>query len=195
MTEKKKRGPKQKVLDNELVAQYLINRKWNDLLCQHTKQMLPAFVDDAVWAAIYICAGTHKGKVNISPKLVFRALMLSEISTESVQALHIFDEKMSVRKARLICQCARFAIDAITARVREEEEKEEMQPDNFVNWKLEKQFVEAYYSGVDHKFYTALNMTPKEITGLYNTGRISEYKVELREWKLNELRQEYIRDS
>lgn len=193
--EPKRRGPKPKVLDNEVVAQYLISKKWNNLLCQHTEQMLPSFVDDAVWASIYVCAGSHNGKVNVAPKLVFRALMLPIISTESVHALHIFDDKMSARKARVVCQCARFAIEAITERVREEEEKEKMQPDNFVNWKLEKQFVESFYSGVDHDFSTYLNMTPKEITGLYNTGRIAEYKVELREWKLNELRQEYKRDS
>lgn len=188
MKEENKRGPKEKVLDNELVAQYLIKKKWNNLLCEHTEQKLPGFVDDAVWAAVYICAGVTNGKVNISPKLVFRALMLHEISTETVHSLHIFDEKMSKRKARRICQCARFAIEAITARVREEEEKSKMQ-ENF-NWRLEQQFVESYYSGVDHDFNAVLSPTPQHIKDLYKEGKLEEYGCKLREWKLNELRSE-----
>lgn len=189
MKEPKKRGPKEKVINNELVAQYLIKKKWNNLLCEHTEQMLPGFVDDAVWAAVYICAGVTNGKVNIAPKLVFRALMLSDISTETIHSLHIFDDKMSLRKARRVCQCARFAIEAITARVREEEQRANMKAQDF-SWKLEQQFVESYYSSVKHDFNTVLPSTPKYITELYKQGKIEEYGVKLKEWKLKELRSE-----
>lgn len=131
-----------KKTDNEIVAEWLIEHRWRNSLNTDTKQKMPAFVEDAVMAAVYI-TGTSNGQVNISPKLVFKCLMLNEISAESVATREGL--QMSDRHARRLAQTVRFALDGIRHRIQEyensitEEEKEKI--------KLEKDFIRAYYQG------------------------------------------------
>lgn len=82
-------GRKAKVTDNTVVADWLIQNRWLNSLNAGTRQLLPAFVDDSVWAAVTIVAGSSNGKVNISPKLVMKALMLKTISSQEVKRLEV----------------------------------------------------------------------------------------------------------
>ena len=145
------KGRKPKTTDNVLVSDWLIQNRWMNSLNVSTKQQLPAFVDDAVWAAITIVAGVSNGKVNVSPKLVMKALMLKDISSAEVKRLEVGYE-MSDRQARRLAQTARFALYGITHRIQEYENNlpEEVK----MNWKLEKQFVTDYYTGRESPLYS-----------------------------------------
>ena len=137
-----------------------------------TKQQLPAFVDDAVWAAISIVAGVSNGKVNVSPKLVMKSLMLKEISSEEVKRLEVGYE-MSDRQARRLAQTARFALYGIKHRIQEYENSlpEEVK----MNWKLEKQFVADYYAGRESPLYSLpLGLEPPETSTLRVQGKYLE---------------------
>jgi len=51
-------GRKSKKTQNEIVAEWLIEHRWKNGLNIDTKQKMPAFVEEAVMAAVYIVAGT-----------------------------------------------------------------------------------------------------------------------------------------
>lgn len=172
-----------KKTDNEIVAEWLIENRWRNSLNTDTKQKMPAFVDDAVMAAVYIVAGTSNGQVNISPKLVFKCLMLNEISTESV-AIREVGYEMSDRHARRLAQTVRFALDGIRHRIQEyessitEEQKE--------NIKLEKDFIRDYYQGRKSDLYSPpLQELPSEILALRLDGKYLEYGEAVRAFRLN----------
>ena len=161
------------VTDNEIVAEWLIQNRWKETLSPEIKMKMPAFVEEAVYSAIYIVAGSNNGKVNISPKLVFKALMLPHISSETVKACE-FGYEMKDRTARRLAQTARFALEGIKHRIQEFEKviSEEM----WMNWKVEKEFVEDYYNGTDSKYYSPLKPTiPENILQLYRDGKYLEY--------------------
>lgn len=172
-----------KKTDNEIVAESLIENRWRNSLNTDTKQKMPAFVDDAVMAAVYIVAGTSNGQVNISPKLMFKCLMLNEISTESVSTREVGYE-MSDRHARRLAQTVRFALDGIRHRIQEyessitEEQKE--------NIKLEKDFIGDYYTGRQSPLHTPpMRELPSEILQLRLDGKYLEYGEAVRAFRLN----------
>jgi len=172
-----------KKTDNEIVAEWLIENRWRNSLNTDTKQKMPAFVEDAVMAAVYIVAGTSNGQVNISPKLVFKCLMLNEISAESVATREVGYE-MSDRHARRLAQTVRFALDGIRHRIQEyenlitEEEKEKI--------KLEKDFIRAYYQGGKSPLHSLpMKELPSEILQLRLDGKYLEYGEAVRDFRLN----------
>lgn len=171
-----------KKTDNELVAEWLIEHRWRNSLNTDTKQRMPAFVEDAVMAAVYIVAGTSNGQVNISPKLVFKCLMLPEISSESVATREV-GYAMSDRQARRLAQTVRFALDGIRHRIQEyentitEEEKEKI--------KLEKDFIRDYYQGRQSNLYSPpMEELPSEILQLRLDGKYLEYGEAVRAFRL-----------
>lgn len=115
-------GAKLKKTDNQLVSDWLIDHRWINSLNSGTKMQLPSFVDDAVWAALAIVAGTSNGKLNVSPKLVKKALMLKIISTDEVKRLEVGYD-MSDRQARRLAQTARFALNGIRHKIQEYDNK------------------------------------------------------------------------
>ncbi len=170
-----------KKTQNELVAEWLIEHRWRNSLNTDTKQRMPAFVEDAVMAAVYIVAGTSNGQVNISPKLVFKCLMLSEISSASVATREVGYE-MSGRQARRLAQTVRFALDGIRHRIQEyentitEEEKEKI--------KLEKDFIRDYYTGRQSLLYSPpMEELPSEILQLRLDGKYLEYGEAVRAFR------------
>lgn len=173
-----------KKTDNELVAEWLIEHRWRNSLNTDTKQRMPAFVEDAVMAAVYIVAGTSNGQVNISPKLVFKCLMLSEISSESVATREV-GYAMSQRQAQRLAQTVRFALDGIRHRIQEyentitEEEKEKI--------KLEKDFIRDYYQGRKSPLHSPpMEELPSEILALRLEGKYLEYGEAVRAFRLQE---------
>lgn len=172
-----------KKTDNEIVAEWLIENRWRNSLNTDTKQKMPAFVEDAVMAAVYIVAGTSNGQVNISPKLVFKCLMLNEISSESVTTREVGYE-MSDRHARRLAQTVRFALDGIRHRIQEyensitEEEKEKI--------KLERDFIRAYYQGGRSPLHSSpMKELTSEILQLRMDGKYLEYGEAVRDFRLN----------
>lgn len=167
-------APKPKRTDNEEVSDWLIRTRWANNLNVGTKQQLPTFVEDAVMASIYIVAGTSNGKVNISPKLVCKALMLRTISTEDVQPLEIGYD-LSQRQARRLAQTARFALDGIRRRIQEYENS--LSEDEVMNRKAEWGFVMDYYNKKESKLYTppCTQPLPDSILQLYKDKKYLEY--------------------
>lgn len=166
-------GRKRKILDNTAVAEWLIQHRWQNILNSSTKQMMPAFVEDAVMAALYIVAGDSGGRLNLSPKLVFKTLMLKEISSSSVVNCEVGYE-MSERHARRLAQTARFALDCIAHRIQEYEAN--LSEDELFNWKLEKGFVDDYYAGRHSKLYSdKLCTVPHNILQLWMDKKYAEY--------------------
>lgn len=183
-------GRKSKITDNEIVAEWLIQNRWKDSLQFNTKQRMPAFVEDAVYSSVYIVASVNNGRMNISPKLVFKALMLREITSESVKLCEVGYE-MSDRTARRLAQCARFALDSIRHKIQEYEntwtEEEKM------NWRMEKQFVQDYYDGKPSALHSPpLPKIPDSVIELY---RNKDYRKYLEEVQKIFLRSESIRDN
>ena len=166
-------GRKAKVTDNTAVADWLIQNKWLNSLNAGTRQLLPAFVDDSVWAAVAIVAGSSNGKVNISPKLVMKALMLKTISSQEVKRLEVGYE-MSDRQSQRLAQTARFALDGIRHRIQEYENN--MSEHTKTVWRLEKQFVDDYYRGTKSPLYSESSKPlPEDILKLYKDCKYVEY--------------------
>ena len=171
-----------KKTDNEIVAEWLIEHRWRNSLNTDTKQRMPAFVEDAVMAAVYIVAGTSNGQVNISPKLVFKCLMLSEISSASVATREV-GYSMSDRQARRLAQTVRFALDGIRHRIQEyentitEEQKE--------NIKLEKEFIRDYYLQRQSPLHSPpMEVLPSEILTMREEGKYLEYGLAVQAFRL-----------
>lgn len=167
---------KKKTLNHE-VAEWLIEHRWKNTLNTDARQKLPSFVEDAVMSAVYIVAGSSNGKVNISPKLVSKCLMLREISVDTVKLMEVGYE-MSERHAQRLAQCVRFALNGITQRIQgydfnmTEQEK--------ILYRKEKQFIRAYYTGEDSDlFSTPMKPLTQEIKDLHRQGKYEEYLKEL----------------
>ena len=175
------RGRKPKKTDNVLVSEWLIRHRWMNSLNTSTIQQLPGFVDDAVWAAVAIVAGVSKGKLNISPKLVMKSLMLKDISSDEVKRLEVGYD-LSDRQARRLAQTARFALDGIRRRIQEYENN--MPTAMKMNWRLEKQFVDDYYSGRESPLYSPkAKELPPEIFLLHEQGKYLEYAKALMKFR------------
>ena len=176
-------GARAKITDNQLVSEWLIQNRWLNSLNTDTKQHLPGFIDDAVWAAIAIVAGVNNGKVNISPKLVKKALMLKTISTEAVKLVE-YGYDMSERQARRLAQTARFALNGIRHRIQEYENS--IPEDIKLNWKQEKKFVQDYYDGkISNLYVDPIPPIPEQILSLYQNKEYSQYVKSLVEWNNN----------
>ena len=176
-------GRKAKVTDNILVAEWLIQNRWMNSLNTDTKQKLPAFVDDAVWAAVSIVAGVSNGKVNVSPKLVMKSLMLKAITSEAVKKLEVGYE-MSDRQSRRLAQTARFALDGIRRRIQEYENN--MSEEVKQSWIMEKKFIQDYYRGKESPLYSPpYKPLPVEISALYRDREYLEYGEAVRKFRVN----------
>ena len=174
-------GRKAKVTDNVLVAEWLIQNRWMNSLNTDTKQQLPAFVDDAVWAAVSIVAGVSNGKVNVSPKLVMKSLMLKAITSEAVKKLEVGCE-MSDRQSRRLAQTARFALDGIRHRIQEYENS--MPEEVKQGWIMEKKFIQDYYRGKESPLYSPpYKPLPIEISMLYRDRKYLEYGEAVRKFR------------
>lgn len=174
---------KPKVTDNVAVSEWLIENRWMNSLNTNTRQQLPAFVDDAVWAAISIVAGVSNGKVNVSPKLVMKALMLKTITSEEVKKLEVGYD-MSDRQAQRLAQTTRFALNGIKHRIQEHENN--LPEEAKMNWRLEKLFVSDFYTAKESPLYSPPSLPiPDEISELYLTKQYVKYGKALQEFRLN----------
>lgn len=181
-----------KITDNQLVSNWLIEHRWANTLNTETKHQLPSFVEEAVMAAVYIVAGTSNGRVNISPKLVKKAMMLHTISVDSVKVLELGYD-LSDRQAQRLAQTARFALDGITHRIQEFENN--LSEEFKMNRKLEWGFVMDYYNQRQSNLYTNPAFrpsVPESIIMLYKQGKYLEYGEAVREFRQNSLPSEYI---
>lgn len=171
-----------KKTDNEIVAEWLIEHRWKESLNTDTKQKMPAFVEDAVMASVYIVAGTSgRGRVNISPKFVFKCLMLPIISTQTVKTRELGYE-MSDRQAQRLAQTVRFALDGIKHRIQEYElthTTEELE-----NIEMEREFIKDYYLHRESPLYSPKSKPlPDEISALRLEGKYLEYAEAVREFR------------
>jgi len=172
------------VTENELVSEWLIRTRWMNALNITTRLQVPGFVDDAVWAAVTIVAGTSNGKVNVSPKLVLKALMLNPITAQEVKRCEIGYD-MSDRQARRLAQTARFALEGIKHRIQEYEHN--LPKEVKMSWKLEKGFVNDYYSNTPSILYSKpLCPLPTEISALHEEKKYVEYAYALRAFRLDQ---------
>jgi len=172
-----------KKTDNQIVAEWLIQHRWRDSLTSGTKQRMPAFVDNAVMAAIYVVAGTSNGQVNVSPKLVFKCLMLPSISVETVSKMEV-GYAISKRHAQRLAQTVRFALEGILHRVQEYENQ--ISDTDKENTEMEREFIKDYYLGRDSKLYSQeMQPLPTEILQLKVDGKYIEYAEAVREFRIN----------
>lgn len=169
--------------DNEVVADWLIENRWRNSLNSDTKMKMPAFVEEAVWAAVYIVAGTSNGKVNISPKLVFKCLMLDPITSEGVKTREV-GYAMGDSTARRLAQTTRFALKGIQGRI---EAYQQQIPEEIMRIKeMERNFVTAYYTGFQSPLFSKpLPAVPDEILKLKEDGKYLEYGEALRDFRTN----------
>lgn len=170
-----------KKTDNEIVAEWLIEHRWKESLNSDTKQRMPAFVEEAVWAAVYIVAGTHNGKVNISPKLVFKCLMLDPITSTSVKTREVGYD-MGDSTARRLAQTTRFALKGIQGRI---EAFQQTVPEEVMRVKeMEKGFITAFYTGYNSPLFSEPAVPiPKEILELRKLGLYLEYGEAVRAFR------------
>lgn len=184
-------GRPEKTTDNQLVSDWLIEHRWANTLNTETKHQLPSFVEDAVMAAIYIVAGTSNGRVNVSPKLVKKAMMLREINTETVRPLELGYD-ISDRQAQRLAQTVRFALDGIRHRIQEFENN--LSEEFKMNRKLEWGFIQDFYTGKNSRLYTlyAKAPVPQHILDLYREGKYLEYGEAVRRFRDKELPSENI---
>lgn len=182
----KKRGRPPKVTDNKDVADWLIKNKWKDL-GQDVRSRLPDFVHDAVYGALYICAGTSNGKLNIQPELIYRCIMQPEISTQSTSnILEFLETPLAPRTVERITQVSRFAAKGIRERIEQYEERRAELRQTNVDWKIEMIFLKDYYQGRYSRYYSApLQKVPDSITQLYRDRKYLEYGEKLREFRTN----------
>jgi len=178
--DKERRLRSKKKTDNEIVADWLIRHRWNSLNVG-TKQAMPGFVEDAVMASVYIVAGTSNGQVNISPKLVFRCLMLKDISVESVSQMEVGYD-ISKRHAQRLAQVVRFALDGIKHRIQEYENN--LTPFQVEDREMESQFVRAYYIGQPSVLYSdPMKPLPAYIHQLRLDGLYYEYGEAVKQYR------------
>lgn len=175
----KRKRPKKKT-DNQITADWLIRHRWNSLNVG-TKQAMPTFVENAVMSAVYIVAGTSNGQVNISPKLVFRCLMLRNISVDTVSQMEVGYD-ISERHARRLAQVVRFALDGIKHQIQEYESN--LTPLEIENKEMESQFIKAYYTGETSSLYSEpLYPLPNHIKQLYFDGDYLAYGEAVRAFR------------
>lgn len=181
------RGRKPKVYDNKAVAKWLIETKYQSLDVS-LKTKLPAFVDDCVYGGLYVYRDSENNStLSVTPEMIYRCLMLNEISTQSVQNIcEGFGRIYSERTFRRIAQITRFVSKGIELRISEYKEthKDSEEKDKMFDWKMEQRFIWCYYNGVHSKLYS--NPTPpipQSILQLYHDKQYGKYLEALLEWK------------
>lgn len=172
-----------KITDNQIVSNWLIEHRWANTLNTETKHHLPSFVEDAVMAAVYIVAGTNNGRVNISPKLVKKAMMLTDISVETVKPLE-FGYDLSERQAQRLAQTVRFALDGVSSRIQDFENR--LSEDFKMNRKVEWGFIQDYYTQRESKLHCPIKPPiPESILTLYKEGKYLKYGEAVRQFRVN----------
>ena len=169
---------------NVEVAEWLINHRWRDSLDIDVKQRMPSFVEDAVMAAVYIAAGTSRdGRVNVSPKLVFKCLMLPEISVSTVKTVE-YGHEMSDRHAQRLAQTVRYALRGIASRIQSHDLP--LTEDQKENIQMERDFVRAYYQKTTSPLFSdKLPPVPQNILNLKLLGDHLAYAEALRSFRIN----------
>lgn len=174
-----------KKTENEIVSDWLIQHRWHNLE-PDVKFKLPAFVEEAVYTALYIVAGTSNGKLNASPKAVYKTLMLREISTETVKTVE-FGYDMSKRQAQRLAQTARFALGIIQKSISNYETN--LTEEQKMSMKLEYRFKKDFYENKESTLYSPdSEPVPDKILQLYKDGKYLEYGEAVREFRLNQKR-------
>lgn len=169
-----------KKTENKTVANWLIHNRFKHMSIG-LKQQMPSFVEDAVYTAVYIVAGTSKGKVNVSPKLVYKCLMLDEITTSSVMSVEVGYD-MSLRQAQRLAQTTRYALRAIVRRTQESDLQIPTEPSE--DEAMERKFINDYYQGKNSSLYSEPLSTPPEwITELRRQKKYVEYGEALRSYR------------
>ena len=171
--------------ENEVVSDWLIQHRLHNLEPE-VKFKLPAFVEEAVYTALYIVAGTSNGKLNASPKAVYKTLMLKEISTESVMTVE-YGYDMSKRQAQRLAQTARFALGIIQKSISNYEVS--LTEEQKMSIRLEYKFKRDYYEGKESTLYSPdKEPVPDKIIQLYKDGKYLEYGEAVRDFRLNHKR-------
>ncbi|MNG00586.1 hypothetical protein D3C85_293260 [compost metagenome] len=174
-----------KKTENQIVSDWLIQHRFHNLE-PDVKYKLPAFVQDAVYTALYIVAGTSNGKLNASPKAVYKTLMLREITTETVKQVE-YGYDMSKRQAQRLAQTTRFALGIIQKSISNYET--ELTEEQKMNMKLEWKFKKDFYDGKQSSLYSPeIEPVPDEILQLYKDKKYLEYGEAVREFRLNQKR-------
>lgn len=183
------RGRKPNPYDNKTVARWLIEMKYKNLDAT-LKTRLPGFVHDAVYGGLYIYKGDNtKPILDVAPEIIYRCLMMFEISTEAVRNIcEGFGDKYSERTLRRIAQIARFVSKGIELRIEgyevaHKDLKEET--DKMFDGRLESQFLWCYKNGVESKLYSPpLEPVPEWILQLRLDGKYLEYGEAVREFRV-----------
>ena len=172
---------KPKITDNTLVSKWMVEYKWLKPISNSTLHRIPSFVEDAIFSALYTVAGVSDGRLNISPNLIKKALMLKEISVDTVRPLEV-GYLMSDRQARRLAQTVRFAIKRIESNI--DQYEQEVCERRKQEISLERAFVKSYYNKTDTPLHssTAIQL-PQNILDLYKEGRYSEYAEAVRTFR------------
>lgn len=100
------RGPKPKVRDNPLAS-----------IIKIAGAAREQWIDDAVMAGMYIGVGSHKGKLNISPRNVRMVIQLDQISVKAITEhggfLNHNEEPYSERSCQYVAAAGRIAVSYI----------------------------------------------------------------------------------
>lgn len=172
---------KPKVTDNTLVSKWMVEYKWLKPISNSTLHRIPSFIEDAVFAALYTVAGVSDGRLNISPNLIKKALILKEISVDTVRPLEV-GYLMSDRQAQRLAQTVRFAIRRIESSIDEYELTQSERRKQEIA--MERAFVKAYYYNTDTPLHSpAAEPLPQNILELYKEGRYTEYAEAVREFR------------
>lgn len=183
---KSQKGRKPKIYDNKAVAKWLMETRYKNLdVSLRTK--LPAFVDDAVYGGLYIYKTDNTNPIpDVSPSVIYRCLMLTEISTKAVENIcQGYGYSYADRTLRRIAQIVRFISKGIETRISEYEETHtDKERDKMFDWKLEQKFIWCYYNGVESKLYSdPLPKVPEHLLNLYRECEYSEWANKLREYR------------
>lgn len=172
---------KPKITDNTLVSKWMLEYKWLKPISNSTLHRIPSFVEDAIFAALYTVAGVSDGRLNISPSLIKKALMLKEISVDTVRPLEV-GYSMSDRQAQRLAQTARFAIGRIESSIEKYELTQSEQRRQLIE--MERAFVKSYYDNTDTPLHSAPALElPQNILDMYKEGRYIEYAEAVREFR------------
>lgn len=176
---------KPKVTDNTLVSNWMLEYKWLKPISDSTLHRIPSFVEDAVYSALYTVAGSSDGRLNISPKLIKKALMLKQISVDTVRFLEV-GYVMSDRQAQRLAQTVRFAITRIEDRI--DEYENQVSERKRQELAMEREFVRSYYNKTKSPLHSHTAQTvhpaqplPQNILDLYTQKRYVDFAKALLE--------------
>lgn len=174
-----------KIYDNKAVAKWLLETKYKNLdVSLRTK--LPTFVDDAVYGGLYVYKDNTPNPIpDVTPAVIYRCLMLPEISTPDVRNIcEGYGYSYADRTIRRISQIVRFISKGIESRITEwEEVHKDREEDKMFNYKLESKFNWCYYNNVNSSLYsTPLPPCPESILKLYEEQEYIEWSKQAQEF-------------